>query len=349
MAYLDISKVSLRGMSACVPHASENVSDIYQWEGVENFISTTGIKSRRIAAKDITTSDLCQKASESLIESLGWCKSDIDALVFVTQTPDYILPATSCVLQEKLGLSSNCFTLDISLGCSGWVYGLSVLAALMQNGCIKRGLLLAGDTCSKTGSRDDKSVYPLFGDCGTATALEYDEKSQGLKFNMNTDGAGYDDIIIRDGGYRNPTTHNSLDVIEVEHDIKRSRLHCELNGMNVFSFGITKVPKSVKSLCSHFGIDMETVDLFSFHQANMMMNEMIRKKLKIPADKVPYCMDEFGNTSSASIPLALISRERQKMIAGKLSHIACGFGVGLSWGSVAFTTDRIAVPEIIEL
>ena len=288
-------------------------------------------------------------AAERIIADLGWDKSDIEALVFVTQTPDYILPATSCVLQQKLGLSKECYTLDISLGCSGWVYAMSVITSLMQNGAIKRGLLLAGDTITKICSPDDKSTFPLFGDAGTATALEYDDGAEGFKFHMNTDGNGYETIIVREGGYRSPITFESLNQNIFDDTISRRNIDLELNGMDVFSFGITKAPKSVKKLCESFSIDINTVDIFSFHQANKMMNEMIRKKLNLSADKVPYCMDEFGNTSCASIPLVLVTRERFNLINKTLSHIACGFGVGLSWGSVYFETDKITVPDLLEI
>jgi 3-oxoacyl-[acyl-carrier-protein] synthase-3 len=318
MAFLDINNVSICGISASAPRTREAVEAIYKWGGVDNFLSTTGIQARRKASPEVTTSDLCYAAAEKLIEELNWDKSEIDALVFVTQTPDYILPATSPILQSKLGLSKDCYTLDISLGCSGWVYALSAIAALMQNGTIRKGLLLAGDTILKMCSPEDKSTYPLFGDAGTATALVYDPSSAGIKFNLNSDGAGYETIIIRDGGYRN-------------------------------SFGITKAPKSVKGLIEKFGIDKESVDLFTFHQANMFMNESIRKKLKIESEKVPYCMEEFGNTSCASIPLTLVTRRREQLVSKHLNHIACGFGVGLSWGSVYFETDNITVPELIEI
>jgi 3-oxoacyl-[acyl-carrier-protein] synthase-3 len=315
----------------------------------DNFISTTGIHARRKASVETTTSDLCYAAAEKLIEELQWNKSEIDVLVFVTQTPDYILPATSPILQSRLGLSKECYTLDISLGCSGWVYALSVIASLMQNGTLRKGLLLAGDTILKMCSPEDKSTYPLFGDAGTATALIYDPSSAGLKFNLNSDGAGYETIIIRDGGYRNQPTAESFVNQNHGEGIERSNMNLELDGMNVFSFGISKAPKSVKSLIEKFGIDKESVDLFTFHQANIFMNESIRKKLKIESEKVSYCMDEFGNTSCASIPLTLVTRRRDQLINKKLNHIACGFGVGLSWGSVYFETEYITVPELIEL
>ncbi|WP_165156804.1 3-oxoacyl-ACP synthase III family protein [Parabacteroides sp. ZJ-118] len=349
MAYLDIKNIAIKGISACVPSASDRISDIYKWGGVDNFMESTGIKARRRSSDDVTTADLCCCAAEKLIADLGWNKNEIETLVFVTQTPDYKIPATSCILQHRLGLSKECHAIDISLGCSGWVYGISALAALLQNGTIKKGLLLVGDTPTKGCSPEDKSTWPLFGDAGAATALEYSVESNGMQFVFNTDGSGYETIIVREGGYRTPVTESSLKMKDCGDDIFRRGIDLELDGMDVFSFGITKAPKSVKRLCEHFCIDKDSIDIFSFHQANLMMNEMIRKKLRLPEEKVPYCMDEFANTSSASIPLALVTREREKLQTEKLKHVACGFGVGLSWGSVYFETDKIVVPELIEI
>lgn len=163
--------------------------------GVNSFAESTGIKARRRVLDATTSSDLCLEAAKKLIEDLNWDKSDIDVLVFVSQTPDYDLPATSCLLQQRLGLSKECYTLDVSLGCSGWVYALSVIAALMQNGTLRKGLLMAGDTPTKLCSPEDKSVWPLFGDAGTVTALEFDDNSTGMQFLFNTDGNGAETII----------------------------------------------------------------------------------------------------------------------------------------------------------
>ena len=349
MAKLAYENVSIVGMSAAVPKTIDRVEDIYKWENVEQFVEATGIKEHRRVGADTTTADLCISAADQLLKDLEWSREEVECLVFVTQTPDYYLPATSCVIQEKLGLPLSCYTLDISLGCSGWVYALSVMAALMQNGSMKKGLLLAGETPTKICSPDDKSTYPLFGDAGTATALEFNEGTPGFKFLMNSDGKGYDTIIVREGCFRFPTSENSLKPVEIEEGIVRNKLQLELDGLNVFSFGITKVPKSVKNLGSEFDIALEEVDLFTFHQANMKMNEMIRKKLKLPPEKVPYSIEEFGNTSSASIPLTLVTREAGKLRSEKLKHIASGFGVGLSWGTVFFETDKIVVPNLIEV
>lgn len=347
MAFLKIKNVSVVGMSACVPSDILRTEDIYKWDGCESFIGTTGIKQKRCAPIDVCSSDLCVKAAERLIDDLGWERAAIDAVVFVSQTPDYVLPSTAPIIQDRLGLGNHCFTLDISLGCSGWVYALNVLAALMQNGTIKKGLLLAGDTPLKLCSTEDKSTYPIFGDAGTVTALEYDEGAEGLSFAMYSDGAGYKDIIVPDGG-RNRINPKSLEKEQIGDGIVRSRVNVEMDGMSVFAFGISKVPKIVNELAEHFNVNKDDVDLFGFHQANLFMNEKIRKKLKLSEEKVPYCIDEFGNTSCASIPLALVTKCRKRLQNETLKHIDCGFGVGLSWGAVYYETNHIVCPELIE-
>lgn len=350
MAFLEVKNVVVRGMAVAVPRTCEQNSDIYsRWSGYENFVATTGIERRRVVDDSLCSSDLCVSAAERLMADMNWGKDDIDALIFVSQSPDYILPATSNIIQTKLGLKESCFVLDISLGCSGWVYAMMVLSSIMQNGTIKRGLVLAGDTISKFCSTDDKSTYPLFGDAGTVTALEWQENVTPIRFCMNSDGKGYETIIIRDGGYRNVATPDSFVKVDVDEGIVRSRLNLELDGMSVFSFGISKAPQVVKQLADNYSIDLENVDMFTFHQANMFMNEKIRKKLKLPVDKVPYSLRDYGNTSCASIPLTLVTQRAEVLRNNKISHIACGFGVGLSWGAVAFNTDNLVVSDIIEL
>lgn len=352
MAFLTVKNVSLSGLSACVPkQIQENVdfSGFSSKEEADKFILTTGVKCRRVADEHTTTADLCFEAAENLIKDLAWNKEDIDCLIFVSQTPDYILPATSCVLQHKLGLTKDCYALDISLGCSGWVYGLSVISNLMSTGNFKKGLLLCGDVLSKINSPKDKSSYPLFADAGTATALEYKQDAPNMYFSMSTDGSGYQAIIILDGAARNKTTAESLKEIKIEEGIHRTSLDIALNGMDVFAFGISKAPESVNKLTEHFNLDKDTIDYFLFHQANLFMNEKIRKKLKLPEDKVPYSLSEFGNTSSATIPLTMISNLSQHLKTEKLKLLACGFGVGLSWGSVYFETQTIVCSSLIEI
>lgn len=352
MAFLEIQNVSIKGISACVPKQSICNADVYEkkWGGYNNFVATTGIANHRKVSEDTCTSDLCCEAAEKLISDLTWDKSDIEALVFVTQTPDfYNVPATSCLLQNRLGLSASCYTLDISLGCSGWVYGMSVISALVQTGTIKKAILLAGDTPSKAVSENDKSTFPLFGDAGTATALEFNVNAKPIRFAMFTDGSGYEAIMIRQGGYRTPLTPDSFVIKDDGEGKVRSGLNVVMDGESVFTFGISKAPKSIKALSEKYGIDLSTIDLFTFHQANLFMNEKIRKKLKIGEEKVPYSLHDYGNTSSASIPLTLVAERRQKLQEEHVKHIACGFGVGLSWGVMNFETDNIVVPEIIEI
>lgn len=353
MAYLHFPNLKISGISACVPKNVEENASFYnqRWgSGYEDFVATTGVERAHRGDASICTSDLCYEAAEKLIANLGWNKAEIEALIFVTQTPDYILPATSCILQERLGLPMSCMTLDISLGCSGWVYGLCTIAGLMSNGSIKKGLLLVGDTTSKLESPEDKAAWPLFGDAGTATAIEFIEGEKGLYFNMNTDGSGAEAIIVPDGGYRNVFNSGSLTMREYEAGIKRTNIHCALDGMSVFSFGITKVPKNIRGLLDEFNINKDSIDLFLFHQANKFMNEKIRTKLELPIEKVPYSLAEYGNTSGASIPLTFCAQNAANTPPGdKLNIIACGFGVGLSWGSVYFEAEKLVVPNIIEI
>lgn len=351
MSFLSIENVRIAGISACVPKEVEEVKDypLFSESDAENFSKNTGVERHRKAGYNICSSDLCLKAAEKLLEELSWEKSDIDCLVFVSQTPDYRLPATSVVLQDRLGLPNDCYTLDISLGCSGWVYALSVISSLMSHGSMKKGLLLAGDTILKFCSDTDKSTYPLFGDAGSATALEFSVNGNDtVHFSLNSDGEGYKAIVIEDGGFRNPVTNTSLEKRTISEGIERSKLDLVLEGMDVFSFGISRAPQSVNSLTHHFSIDIEPVDYFIFHQANKFMNEKIRKKLKLPEEKVPYSLKDFGNTSCATIPLTMVTRLQAQLKSENLSFIGCGFGVGLSWGSCYFKTDKIVCPDLIE-
>ncbi len=351
MAYLSFPNVRVVGMSACVPKEIDNnrTTPLIPDAERDNLINSIGIFQKRIAPDGVCSSDLCYEAAERLISGLGWEKSEIEALVFVSQTPDYILPATACILQERLGLPTECMALDVSLGCSGWVYGMSTVASLVSNGSIRKALLLVGDLGTRTNSPRNKSDFPLFGDAGTCTALVYEPGATGVRIHLGTDGSGKDAIIIPDGGYRNPVTPESLEYRDYGDGQICTGLHARMDGMSVFSFAITKGPKSIRGLCERYGIDLEGIDCLVLHQANRLITEKIRKKLKFPEEKCPVSMDEFGNTSCATIPLTLVVRRRQELQSGPFTTIACAFGVGLSWGSVYFETDKIVVPDLIEI
>lgn len=344
MAFLEFKNMRIAGFSAGVPKyvAKNDVVSSKDYDAAD-FVATTGVKERRLG--NFTTSDLCYEAAEHLLQDLQWNKEEVDALIFVSQTADYILPATACILQERLGLSKECYALDIALGCSGWVYGLSVAAGLLSKEGITKVLLLAGDAKKRAKSEPD----PLFGHAGTVTAIEYSEGATGFKFHVGTDGSGFDAIITPDGGSRNQFTEDSLRLVQDSDGVMRHRLQTVMKGMDVFAFGITTVPKTVKKLLERHQINIDSIDYFIFHQANKMMNEKIRKKLKLPEEKVPYCMQVFGNTSSASIPLTIVTQIADNTRNCSLNFLACGFGVGLSWATVLFDTDHVVISDLVEL
>jgi len=352
MAFLEFKSVRIAGMAAGVPkniasnlHPTEDdaVSTDY---APEDFVKTTGVMERRVSY-ELTTSDLCYAAAEKLIVDLGWEKSEIEGIIFVSQTPDYILPATACILQDRLGLSKECYTADISLGCSGWVYGINIGASLVGGGGLKKVLVMCGDAKARS-KNDVRRRNPLFGSAGTVTALECQEGAPAIQFHFGTDGSGFDAIITPEGGSRNPVTKASFDYYDFEGS-QMYHLQARMKGMDVFSFGITTAPKSVKKLGEHFGFNYLDADYFVFHQANMKMNDMIAKKLKLPKEKVPSSMYHFGNTNGGSIPMTIVSELKGKVENKETSFICCGFGVGLSWGTVAFKTNNLVISDLVEV
>lgn len=344
MAFLEFENVRIAGISAGVPKKIINnleIKDLSKDYDAAAFVKATGVKERRLDS--ITTSDLCFAATEQLIKDLKWDKSEIEAIIFVSQTTDYSLPATACILQDKLGFDKECYAIDVVMGCSGWVYGLSNIVSLMALGGIKKGLLMAGDAKRPIDSED-----PLFGYAGTVTALEYKKGDKGFQFHFGTDGSGFDAIIVPDGGSRNGLTSASFEEEEIDGKMY-NRLQARMKGMDVFSFGISTAPKSVKKLAEKFDFDYLSYDYFVFHQANMKMNNFIMKKLKLDTEKVPTCMYKFGNTSSASIALTIVTQLQGKFENRPTSFICCGFGVGLSWGTVAFETNDIVISDLVEI
>jgi 3-oxoacyl-[acyl-carrier-protein] synthase-3 len=335
MASLSVGGIAIKGISCSVPAQIERNIDITNQpiEDIQKFINSTGIEERRIASEDVCTSDLCIKAAEDLVESLGWEKDSVDILIFVSQTPDYVIPVTSAILQDRLQLSKNCIAFDVPLGCSGYVYGMSIITGMMKAFGLKRGIFLAGDTCSKFISKDDKSTFPLFGDAGSATAFELDDSASRIYFDMGTDGSGYEAIIIPSGGCRSPMSAKVLEQVEQEPGISRNQFQLHLNGMDVFSFGISQAPKTVNNLLNTFSLQKDDVDYFVFHQANMLMNTKIARKLSLPESKTPYSLKNFGNTSSATIPLTIVTELQEQLKQKDANFVVCGFGVGLSWGT----------------
>ena len=351
MAFLKIPNVIIKGISACVPPKVEENKDIpfYTPEEAEKVIESTGVERKHIVSDGITASDLCLKACEKLISDLGWEKDSIDLICNVTQTSDYTNHPNVFVLHEKLGLKKDCMSVDLYHGCPGWVVGLSTAASLLSHGSIKRALLVDGDNITSVQYRQDRESRPLFGDAGSATALEYVDGAQPLLFQTGTNSEDGVALIHQKGGARLPHT---LDSYKTELDMLSGEIGTEgvedlMDGMSVFSFGISTPPKSIKQLCENYGIELNNVDKIVLHQANLFMVNKIAKKLKVDMSKVPSCLKDYGNTTSTSIPLTIVTQCNKEYSSKKLSTISCGFGTGLAWASVYFETENIVCPDII--
>ncbi|MCB9188345.1 MAG: ketoacyl-ACP synthase III [Flavobacteriales bacterium] len=294
-------------------------------------------------------SDLCFEAAEKLLQELNWDKASIDIVIFVSQSSDYYLPATAILLQNRLGLNKSTLAFDVSLGCSGYIYGLNIISSMMSSGILKRGLLLVGDISTNSTNYKDKSSFPLFGDSGSATALEFDQIAKPMLFSMGSDGSGSNAIIIPGGGTRNKFNENSLTEEIISEGITRHQLNIILEGLDIFNFSIKEVPKNISSLLSEASKTVDDIDFFVLHQANRIINETIRKKLKIESEKVPYSIGQYGNTSSGSIPLTIQTELNHILMSGNHRMILSGFGVGLSWGSVMLSTSSLTIPKLIEV
>lgn len=319
----------IAGVSSCVPaRIFDNLADTkdFPQDDVRKVVSMAGVKKRRISDGAICSSDLCLHAATNLLETLAWERDSIDALIMVTQTPDYFLPSTACLIQRDLGLSEHCATFDVGLGCSGYPYGLW-LAAMMVNSGLNRVLLLHGETPSIFTSPDDRSTSMLFGDAGSATAVEKDAGANPWYFKLHTDGAGYDDLIIHAGGFRDRFNNDP-------------RQHClRMDGGALFNFTVKRVPPLINRTLEMAERKVEDIDYFVFHQSNQFMMKHIAKKCALPAEKIPIILDEFGNSGGPSVPLTLTQGVGKSPITKNLSLMLIGYGVGLSWGSALVSID----------
>ena len=314
------------------------------------FNNTVGIKQRHIAPEDVCASDLCFAAAEQLLADLKWERESVDVLIFESVTGDYKTPPTSCLLQDRLGLSEDCFAMDIPMGCCGCMYAITTGGNLLSSGNVKRALLLIGDTALRMGSMKDKSRVPLFGDCGTAMALEYDPTASDIVVDFHTYGKGYEALMTPHGGFRHPVTKESFEYEDFGNGIVRAPLHTLINGMNVFSFAISKPPRSIETFMTNYGIDKERdVDYFLIHQANKMIVDRIVKKLKLPLEKVPYNLEEFGNLGGASIPSLMVTRLREQLMTGEKSLLMSSFGLGLTWGTMWMRTRPMVVSTLVKV
>ena len=334
-----------------MPAASRSVHDEVQWcseEVADKIGKNIGIAVRHVASESICTSDLCCAAAERLLAELNWDRDSISGLIFISQTPDYVLPATSYSIHQRLGLPSTCYSFDVNLGCSGYVYGLWLAASLMQTASGKV-LLLVGDTISRIASPQDQTVTFLFGDAGSATALEPSPEAAPMFFNIGSDGSGEKSLIVPAGGFRHRSDERSGIRTPRENGNLRSDEDLYMDGPEVFTFTLKRVPSMVKSVLEAASCELGDIDAFVFHQANAFMLTHLAKRLKIPAEKFILALANFGNTSSASIPLALVTSSlRERMTSSPVRLLLAGFGVGFSWAAAILTCGPGVFPEVIE-
>jgi 3-oxoacyl-[acyl-carrier-protein] synthase III len=302
---------------------------------VEKIESKTGISVRRIAAEDQCSSDLAVEAARKLFASGVCAPSDIDYILLCTQSPDYFLPTTACLVQHRLGIPQTAGALDFNLGCSGFVYGLGLAQGLVETGQARNVLLLTAETYSKFMNAGDRSVRTLFGDAAAATlvaAVEGDTPYLG-PYVLGTDGRGAENLIVPTGGMRRKRTGESAHAVPDAEGNLRAADDLFMDGREIFAFAIRAVPRAVKDLLARSGKTMEEIDLFVFHQANRYMLQHLQKRLQIPDERFCFCMEHCGNTVSSTIPIALKHLSADgALTAGKLVMIV-GFGVGYSWGA----------------
>ena len=353
MARWNIHNVRVAGVSACVPKKIVRTEDFpfFNQEEAEVFNNTVGICERRLGPSTLCASDLCQEAAEKLIAELGWEKESIDMLIFESVTGDYKTPPTSCILQDRLGLSEDCFCVDIPMGCCGCMYALNVAGNMLTTGDARRALLLIGDTAMRMGSMQDKSRVPLFGDSGTVIALEYDTTADPILIDFHTQGSGFKALMTPHGGYRHPITPESFIQEDFGNGIIRAPKDALIDGMAVFTFAISKPARTVVKLMEELGIDKDNdIDYYLIHQANKLIVDRVVKKMKLPLEKVPYNLEQFGNTGPASLPLLMVTRLREQLVQDKTTRLlGSTFGLGLSWGTMLLNVKNIVIPELIEI
>lgn len=302
--------------------------------GVEKIFAKTGISERCIAGPGECASDLGVSAAKKLFNTGVCVAEDIDFLLFCSETPDYFLPATACTLQDRLALRTDCGALDFNLGCSGFVYGLALAKGLIEDGLCRNVLLITADTYTRLIHPKDRSVRTLFGDGAAATLISGGTDFEAIgPFVFGTDGRGATKLIVPAGGFRTPLSPETAMVRDDGTGNFRSRENLFMDGPEIFNFSIKVVPSLVRQLLTKAQLDIEEIDYFVFHQANRFMLEQLRKKIKIPAEKFCINMESYGNTVSATIPMALEIAQGQKQIKPGDKVMLVGFGVGYSWGA----------------
>ncbi|MDY0281824.1 MAG: ketoacyl-ACP synthase III [Salinivirgaceae bacterium] len=352
MAFLKFKNVGITAMAGAVPKTVINnyeYTENFPADQVKDIVDKVGIFERRFVDKDTCSSDLCFAAAEKLVNDNKINREEIDLLVFISQTPDYRMPATSVILQSRLGLSNNTIAFDINLGCSAFIYGLSVVYGLMQTQNIRKALILDGETRSRIYSPKDRNTAFLFGDGGIAALIERKDYFGDSWFSLNSDGSREDLIKIKAGGYRNPSSCETVkEKVVDEYGNIRSDEHGYMNGGDVFNFVIREIPTDFKNILKFAGFEKEQLDYYIFHQANIFINNYLAKKLKLDKAKIPSTIHKFGNTSSVSVPLTMISELKTNLIESK-TILLSAFGVGMTWASAILKMQDCKISDIVEV
>ena len=330
----EFSGIAIKGIACAVSTNWVSIESLKNGENdatLDKFVKTTSVLGHYECGPRQTAADLAQVAAERILEANSIDKNEVGVLVYVTQYPDYRVPSTACVLQNRLGLAKDCIAFDVNLGCSGFVYGLNIVASLMQTGNAKYGLLLAGDTPSK-GVRSDNSRN-LFGDASSAALLVKEDGAAPITIASRTDGSGYK-AILRPYGYskhpERPDTQGVFDEIDV------------------FNFAINEAPELINNLMEAKGLTPDDFDCMALHQANMMIMKQIVRRTHFDKEKALYSIDRYANTSAASIPLCFVKRFGDETSPCTVRALVCGYGVGLSWAAGIISIDAQDVLPIIE-
>lgn len=352
MAYLTYDGIGITAMAAAVP---KNIINNYEYtqhfpaDQVKEVVDKVGVFQRRFADENTCSSDLCYAAAEKLFADNHIDRSEIDLLVFISQTPDYRMPATSLLLQHRLGLSNSCVAFDINLGCSAFLYGLSVVFSMMKNGNIRKALILDGETRSKVYSPKDRRSAFIFGDAGIAALVEVNDKFGESHISLNSDGSRADLIMIKGGGYRHMSSPETLaEKVVDEYGNIRSDEQGYMNGGDVFNFVIREVPRDIKKTLELSETSTDNIDFYVFHQANNFINSYIAKKMKLEGYKIPSTIHKFGNTSSVSVPLTIVSELKDKLNGNK-TLLLSAFGVGMTWATAIIPFVDCQLSEIVEV
>jgi 3-oxoacyl-[acyl-carrier-protein] synthase-3 len=326
-------KAFIKGISYYLPEKiltnADLVSEFPEWS-VQKVTEKIGINQRHISSSSETASDMAIQSAKNLFEEYNIDKTCIDFVLFCTQSPDYFLPASSCLIQERLGLETSVGAIDYNQGCSGYIYGLSLAKGLLYAGISKNVLLLTAETYSKHIHPRDKGNRSIFGDASAATLISSDGFAEILDFSLGTDGLGAKNLIVETGAMRCMNSKNSINWDENGNPLSEDHLY--MNGSEIFNFTLEEVPKMIKEVLARNGFRDEEIDLFILHQANKFMLEFLRKKLRIPSEKFYYFLENVGNTVSSTIPIAIKEAMKDKTIVADTKVLLGGFGVGYSWG-----------------